>query len=224
MAATKASVFEKVSQQYGVSPEQAEHLVEYHSAVRAAINDEFATAQVAPKVELKEGNSSKAISALSQFFGVFGAIANTANTAINATGDHIERDEYQNLLATNPSHDLNNVGIFSKALATDLVEKKHDNLKDLSSKEIKQAAKKDAATILKTMRKGKFDAIVVEFEDENPVANSEVIDALLEQFKPEPQKESNFGQKAVHENLGRHTAAILSHENRSTKQNTSQRI
>lgn len=156
----------KIAQQYAITEKKASVLISYHSAIRANLNDEFATAMVSEKTELKASTASKINTVFSQGLGaipgvgdIIGALSSAAGYTAESINHDNQRDKYHNLLEQNPTHDPGKFAEFNKALATKLVEGKLDTLIALSPKEAKAEANKDASDIIKEMESGRSHEI-----------------------------------------------------------------
>ena len=195
----------KIARLYDIDEEESSALISYHSAIRANLNDQFATAMVSERTELKASTASKVNNVFSQGLGaipgigdIIGALSSAAGYAGEAINHNQQRDKYHNLLEQNPAHDPESFARFNKDLATKLVEGKLDILRSLSPKEAKEEANKDAAEIIKEMESGRSHAI----DDSSTTSD------LINLVTPDNQ----IPVQAEHKDIGSFTHSIMEKE------------
>ncbi len=133
-------------------------MTSYQDTFCAQLNDMFAAAKVSGAMKLNNSLTSKGANASAQALGILpgvGSIIQNLTELANSGSDTISQSyqlqSYTNLLNTNPSHSTEKFERFSENLAKQFAA----NQKDLSA----DAAKKDAAKVLKLMCSGKCGEI-----------------------------------------------------------------
>ena len=133
-------------------------MTSYQDTFCAQLNDMFAAAKVSGAVKLNNSLASKAANASAQAFGILPGVGSViqnltelANSGSDTISQSYQQQSYSNLLHTNPSHSTEKFERFSENLA----EKFAANRTDLSE----DAAKQDAAKVLKLMCSGKCGEI-----------------------------------------------------------------
>lgn len=228
----KSEVLEKIAEQYGVSPEQATHLVGYHREVRSHLNSLFCAAATGDKLETRESNSVKTTSFFGRIIGIFfppaGAaiesVADVAN-AIRSRFDEKTLKNAQELL--NACGGLDNLNKLTKTLATQLVEQYTQNLISIGYSKIKARAKHDAQAIEKSIGNGNFKDLIDEgYYDEASLSGNENLEfestAAIIKKTQERMKKAVLDQHPIlqdhsnHETLGAHTDKFNNHHQTQT--------
>lgn len=188
---TKQEVIENLRDYYSeekhgghtLDDDQISNLILFHQTIRGVLNPEFNTAIDIESGKLKQESSllSKVAGATSNSLeivpGIGAALGFAVKAMVNIKDSYDEAELKKlskNLLSHFPAKDTSEFCVFSKALATDIVEQNVDNIKDLKPEEIKDLAKQSSLFLVKELSKSE--------EKEAIVDQSELAESLIESF------------------------------------------
>jgi hypothetical protein len=213
--------------------EQRKLAIDYRNAIRAAMNDNIPRAQVAEAFKLQQSDAYhgvNAVSAVADLVPVFGNLVGgamrVANSGFQAVADHKKRQNYDNFLEANQSHDPQEFAAFAKAVGTNLAYERLSQLELLGEDERAKLAQTDAKILIEIMNKGKTGPIINDnFENDHATVNLDTVEKLKKDvIEKNPNPEKTLPTKALkqpqsstntheHKVVGSFTAKIVHKEN-----------
>lgn len=179
MATRKDSIAAKIADFYKIEQTEAVGLIQYHKDIRDSLNRLGSVAAVSQGVELRGGIASEVSgvgkeiisAALPTIGGLIGYGVDRATKAIERAWKENKLDSVSTLGGS--TSDQSEWSQFTKELASELVERKFQELKNLDQSQAKKLAQKDSEKIIDAITSGKFKGITIEDDETiSKIANS----------------------------------------------------
>jgi hypothetical protein len=180
LGSNSTQVFDSVANLYDVTPKQAESLVAYHGSLRLFLGSLLNASQGVGYFETRESNISKGLGLLGKVASYF-----SFGTSEIVAETFKEFEQFQNEdeltkvaeIATAASE----MGIhkFVKQLATEIVQKSAQDLKNLTPKQAKERAREDVRNLKKQMAKGVFQDLVRDSQAANMLSQKDSTQATV---------------------------------------------
>ena len=181
----KSEVLGKIANNFDLTKEQAEFLIEYHAKLRRTLNEIGNMSLITKNVELRDGIATEVTSGIAkavEAIPVIGSIAGLIGYGVNRTTKAIEtatkEKRFNKVGDLNPSGDSKKWCDFTRVLADEMVARQTEQLKNLNKKGLAEKIDQDCSEIIKKMTSKEFEGKNIEYD------GNEVVDSLTDHLKP----------------------------------------